>query len=229
MTEERRRPTPLERLYLDGIDGVTEALLIRHAEQEVDPNGSVGESRDPPLSALGRQQALLVGEALSNVHLDALFSSGLRRALDTARAIGEHHGLEPQVIDDLREHEIFRDIPDDQRIESVLSRELLRALQARLITERSADAYPHSESSYEFRKRAINAVEQAIMSQRAERIAIVCHAGVINAYVSHVVKSPHDFLFGPDHTSVSAIAVGDGRRMLRRLNDAQHLSNNRPD
>ena len=92
-----------------------------------------------------------------------------------------------------------------------------------MISERSADAYPYSESSYEFRKRAINALEQAIMSQRAERIAIVCHGGVINAYVSHVVKSPYDFLFGPDHTSVSVIAVRDGRRMIRRLNDAQHL------
>lgn len=223
MTEQRQRPTPLDRLYLAGIEGVTEVLLIRHAQQQLNPNGAVGEFRDPPLSARGREQAQLVGEALSTVHLDAVFSSGLRRALDTAKAIAERHGLEPQIIEDLRESEIFRDIPDDQTIESYLSRELLRALQARLIDERSTDAYPYSESSYEFRKRAINAVEQAIMSQRAERIAIVCHGGVINVYVSHVVKSPYDFLFGPDHTSVSVVAVRDGRRMIRRLNDAQHL------
>ena len=222
MTEQTPRPTPLDRLYLTGIDGVTEVLLIRHAQQER-PDGSVGQLRDPPLSAQGRKQAQLVAEALSNVHLDAVFSSGLKRALDTATAIAERHGLEPQIIEDLRESEIFRDIPGDQTLESVLSRELLRALQGRLISERSADAYPYSESSYEFRKRAINAVEQAIMSQRAKRIAIVCHGGVINVYVSHVVKSPYDFLFGPDHTSVSAVAAGDGRRMIHRLNDSQHL------
>ncbi len=223
MTEQRQRPAPLDRLYLAGIEGVTEVLLIRHAQQQLNSDGAVGEFRDPPLSPRGREQAGLLGEALSKVHLDAVFSSGLRRALDTARAITERHSKDLQVIEDLREHEIFRDIPEDQQLENVLSREQLRALQGRLISEQSADAYPFSESSYEFRKRAINAVEQAVMSQRAERIAIVCHGGVINAYVSHIVKSPYDFLFGPDHTSMSVIAVRDGRRMIRRLNDAQHL------
>ena len=223
MTEERRpRPSPIDRMYL-AIDGVMEVLLIRHGQQDVEEPLSVSDYHDPPLSARGREQARLVGEALSTVKLAAVFSSGLQRALDTATAIAERQGLQPAIIEDLRESEIFRDVPDGKPIQSVLSRELLRALQARLISERTSDAYPYSESSYDFRKRAINAVEQAIMSQRAERIAIVCHAGVINAYVSHVVKSPYDFLFGPDHTSISVIAAGDGRRMIRRLNDSDHL------
>ena len=229
MTDPRPRPTPLDRLYLVGIDGVMEVLLIRHAEQDLSPDSTVGDARDPPLSARGREQARLLGEALATVRLEAVYSSGLQRALDTTQAIAEHHDLEPKIIEDLREHEIFRDIPDDQNVQNVLSRPLLRALQGRLIQERSADAYPYSESSYEFRKRAINAVEQAIMSQRAERIAIVCHGGVINMYVSHVVQSPHDFVFGPDHTSMSVIAARDGRRMVRRLNDTQHLRTNAAD
>ena len=223
MTERRPRPSPMDRLYLVGIDGVMEVLLIRHGQQDIGDQTSVSDYRDPPLSARGREQARLVGEALSKVKLAAVFSSGLQRALDTAKEVAGHQGLEPTIIEDLRENEIFRDIPDGKSIQSVLSRELLRALQVRLISERSSDAYPYSENSYDFRKRAINAIEQAIMSQRAERIAIVCHAGVINAYVSHVVKSPFDFLFGPDHTSISVIAAGDGRRMVRRLNGSDHL------
>lgn len=223
MTEQKRRLSPLERLYLLGVEGVTEVLLVRHAEQERDLNGPVGESRDPPLSERGREQARLVGEALSTVRLDAVFASGLQRALNTAEEIAGHHELDVNVIEDLREHETFRDIPDDQTALQAMPRELLRGLQARLLAERSVDVYPYSETSYEFRKRAVNAVEQAIASQRAERIAVVCHSGVINIYVSHIMKSPYDLFFGPNHTSINVIAAGDGRRIVRSLNDARHL------
>ena len=224
MTEEPRpRPSPLDRMYL-AVDGVMEVLLIRHGEQVRDMQ-TAADFRDPPLSERGRQQVLALGASLADVHLAAVFSSNLQRAHDTAEAIAEHHDLELQVIEDLREHEVFRDLPDDKPLDEILSRELLRALQSRLISEQTADAYPFSEGSAEFRRRAVNAVEQAIWTQRAERIAVVCHAGVINAYVSHVVKSPYDFIFGPDHTAVSVIAAIDNRRMVRRLNDSQHLRN----
>ncbi len=223
MTERKRRLSPLERLYLLGVEGVTEVLLVRHAEQERDLSGPVGDFRDPPLSERGREQARLVGEALATVRLDAVFSSSLQRALKTAEAVAGHHELDVQVIEDLREHETFRDIPDDQTALQALPRELLRGLQARLLAERSLDVYPYSESSYEFRKRAVNAVEQAIASQRAERIAVVCHSGVINIYVSHILKSPYDLFFGPEHTSINVVAAGDGRRVVRSLNDARHL------
>ncbi len=226
MTDEPApRPSPLDRMYL-AVDGVMEVLLIRHGEQTVDMQ-TAADFRDPPLSERGQQQARALGESLANVHLDAVFSSGLQRAHDTAKAILEHHDVDLQVIEDLREHEVFRDIPDDRPLTEIMSRELLRALplQSRLISEQTADAYPYSESSADFRKRAVNAVEQAIWSQRAERIAIVCHAGVINAYVSQVVKSPYDFIFGPDHTAVSVVVANEHRRMVRRLNDSTHLRN----
>ncbi|MCH8025397.1 MAG: histidine phosphatase family protein [Chloroflexi bacterium] len=223
MTERKRRRSPLERLYLLGVEGVTEVLLVRHAEQARDLSGKMGDLRDPPLSERGREQARLVGESLSATHLDAVFSSGLQRALNTAEAIAGHHELEVKVIEDLREHETFRDISDDHTALQALPRELLRGLNARLLAERSLDIYPYSEISYEFRQRAVNAVEQAIASQRAERIAIVCHSGVINIYVSHILKSPYDLIFGPNHTSISVVAAGDGRRIVRSLNDARHL------
>ena len=223
MTERKRRLSPLERLYLLGVEGVTEVLLVRHAEQASDLAAPVGEFRDPPLSERGEEQARLVGEALSSTHLAAVFSSGLQRALKTAEAIAGHQQLDVQVIEDLREHETFRDIPDDQTALQAMPRELLRGLTERLLAERSVDVYPYSETSYDFRKRAVNAVEQAIASQRAERIAVVCHSGVINIYVGHILKSPYDLFFGPNHASINVIAAGDGRRVVRSLNDARHL------
>lgn len=223
MTEQRPRPGPLDRLHLVAMDGVMEVVLVRHAEQSQRIGGRFEDFHDPPLSERGREQARLAGEALANVRIDAVYSSGLERALETARAIAGHHGLEPNVIDDLREAETFGNLPPDKAVEEVLSREQLRALGRRLVAERSLDVYPYSERGDDFRKRAVNAVEQAIWTQRAERIAVVCHSGVINAYVSYVVKSAYDMVFGPAHASFSVVAAGDGRRVLRSLNETAHL------
>lgn len=225
MTERpARSPGVFDRTFLLGVEGVTEVLLVRHAQQVFNYEAPVGETVDPPLSDQGRQQARLLGEALSTTRIDAVFASPLKRAFETAEAIARHQRLEPRVIDDLREVEIFRDVPQDRTAIESMGKELLKAAGQRMLIERSWDVYPYSESSFDFRKRTINAIEMAIASEAGERIAVVCHGGVINAYVSHVVKSPYDMMFRPAHTAISVVMAGDGgRRILRSLNDVHHL------
>ena len=219
-----RSPGVFDRAFLIGVDEVTEVLLIRHAHQEVDfSRASVGDIANPPLSAHGRQQARLLGEALSTLNLGAVFTSPLKRARETAESIGRHHRLELQFSDELREVEIFRDIPQDKTAREFLGQDLLEAVGQRMLNERSWDVYPYSEPGQEFRKRAINAVETAIARHSGERIAIVCHGGVINAYVGHIIASPYDMFFRPAHASISIVVAGEGRRVLRLLNDTGHL------
>ncbi len=185
--------------------------------------GSRAEQRDPPLTDHGQQQARLLGEALSTTNFDAIYASPLKRAHETAKAVAPHHRLDLVVVDDLREVEIFRDLPEGANVRELLSEELLRAVRRRMLDELSWDVYPYSESSYEFKKRTINAVESCIARHSCARIAIVCHGGVINAYAGHIVGSKYDFFFRPAHTSVQIVDVGRGRKSLRRLNDTQHL------
>lgn len=219
-----RQPGVFDRAFLTGVEDVTEVLLIRHGQQEYDAEGPVGDLIDPPLSEQGRIQARLLGEALSTTRLHAVYASTLRRALDTARAVAEHHSLEVETIPDLREVEVFRDIPPDKTMLDFLGKELLSATRERMLNERSWDVYPHSESSHEFRKRAVNAVESCIARHEGGRIAVVCHGGVINIYAGHVIRSSIDMFFRPAHTSVNIIVAGDGRRVLRLLNDTHHLT-----
>jgi broad specificity phosphatase PhoE len=220
-----RSPGVFDRTFLIGVDEVTEVLLIRHAQQHIDSldGATVGDWIDPPLSEHGRMQAAALGSALSTLNLDAVFVSPLKRAMETAEAVARHHRLELQTLDDLREVEIFRDLPGDVRAAEFLGDDLLEAVRLRMLNERSWDVYPHSEPSAAFRKRAINAVETAIARHAAERIAIVCHGGVINAYVGHIIGSAYDMFFRPAHTSINTIVAGEGRRVLRHLNDAHHL------
>ncbi|HEY8492131.1 MAG TPA: histidine phosphatase family protein, partial [Dehalococcoidia bacterium] len=178
MTEPQSRPPRVfDMAFLTGVEGVTEVLLIRHAQQAHRPESTVAEFTDPPLSEHGRRQAAALGAALSTLRLDAVFTSPLRRALETAEAVARHHRLEPQIIDDLREVGIYRDLPPDKSPLEVLGRDLLRAVDQRMLNERSWDVFPYSESSFEFRKRCINAIELAIARNVGERIAVVCHGG----------------------------------------------------
>jgi broad specificity phosphatase PhoE len=218
------RPSPLDVAFLSNRENVTEVFLIRHAHQLLDLSGAIGGFADPPLSSLGEQQAQLVGAALSTRRIDAVYASPLQRALRTAEAIARHHRIEPVVIADLREVEVFRDAPQHVSSLEFLGTEALAALRHRFMFERTWDVYPYSESSSEFRRRVINAVDTIISDHAGGRVAVVCHGGVINAYVSHVIGSRFDMLFRPAHTSISIAASADGIHTLYTLNDVHHLS-----
>jgi len=226
-TDERsalqRVPGAFDLAFLSNTEDVTEIILVRHGQQEFDVHGPVSEMLDPPLSALGREQARLVGAALSTERIDALYASPLQRALHTGREIARHHRLEPIVVDDLREVGIFRDVPPNRTPLDFIGRQALAGARERMVVEKSWDVYPFSEGSAEFNKRVINAIEGIIVGHPGERVVIACHGGVINAYIGHIIGSRYDMFFRPAHTSINIVAGGEGRRALYRLNDVHHL------
>lgn len=66
-------------------------LIVRHGETDSNVAGIIQGQLDTDLNARGRRQAAQVGKALSTVDIDEVYSSPLRRAADTARAIVEAH------------------------------------------------------------------------------------------------------------------------------------------
>jgi probable phosphoglycerate mutase len=226
--DEARRdrvPGVFDQAFLTGMDDVTEVVMVRHAQPDINFEGIVGDQRDPPLTEHGRLQAKLTGEAFSLTQIDAIYSSTLRRAKETAEAIAAHHkGLDLQIMPDLREVEVFRDVPDDKTVQEYVGMDLLLAARTRMLDERSWDVYPHTEPSFDFRKRTINAIEACIAMNEGKRVLIVCHGGVINAYMGHIIRSPYDMFFRPAHASVNIAVAGDNRRVLRLLNDTHHLT-----
>ncbi len=227
MTQDRPPRTPMvfDLAFLTGVEGVTQLLFVRHGEQLVTDAAAapVGEWVDPPLSDRGRQQAKLAGERFSTWKIDAVYASPLKRALATGQEIARHHRLEPRLVPDLREIEIFRDIPQEKTASQFLSPALLAGVRERMLREKKWDVYPYTESSFEFRKRVVNAVESILAENEGHRVVIACHGGVINAYVAHIIGVEHDMFFRPAHASVSVVAAGHGVRALHSLNDVHHL------
>lgn len=66
-------------------------LIVRHGETDSNVAGIIQGQLDTDLNARGRRQAAQVGAALATVDIDEVYTSPLRRASDTARAIVEAH------------------------------------------------------------------------------------------------------------------------------------------
>src|SRR5262249_51468727 len=97
--------TALDRAFLTDVERLTTIVLVRHGEQ-VAPDQAQPATRaewiDPPLSDRGVRQADAVGAGLAAEAIDAVYASPLQRAFETGRAVAALHGLEVQVLAELR-------------------------------------------------------------------------------------------------------------------------------
>ena len=67
-------------------------------------------------------------------------------------------------------------------------------------------------------------VEGIIERFPGQRIAIVCHGGVINLYLGRILSVDRHFWFEPGYTSISRVAASrDGHRTIVSLNETAHL------
>lgn len=85
---------------------MTTVYLARHGQSDWNAAGRWQGHADRPLTALGLRQAADLAEALAAVTLDAVYSSDLRRARETAEAVAEPRGLAVVVLPELREVDV---------------------------------------------------------------------------------------------------------------------------
>src|SRR5579864_792143 len=85
----------LEAAFLIGVEGVTEIWLVRHA----DVYDHLTEPEDPPLSAIGREQAARLAERVKRADPAAVYTSPYRRAVETARAITDDVTVDPRLVE----------------------------------------------------------------------------------------------------------------------------------
>ena len=85
----------LEAAFLIGVEGVSEIWLVRHG----DCYEAMTEGTDPPLSPLGRRQAERLAERVRRFGPAAVYSSPRRRAVETARIIGQDIHEDPRFVE----------------------------------------------------------------------------------------------------------------------------------
>jgi probable phosphoglycerate mutase len=194
-----------------------ELVLIRHAQpRRVEVTDGPA---DPELSDLGHEQARLLADYLEGERIDVVIASPLRRARQTAAPVAEGHGLTVQVHDGIAEYdkESGEYIPVEQ-----LRAEGLPGWQDVLTgnVHRAAGVDPS-----EFRDEIVAAVEEIVDAHPGQNVAAVCHGGVINAYLSHIlhIEDPTGFFY-PNYTSIHRVAAArGGQRTVLSLNETAHL------
>jgi len=85
-----------------------EIFISRHGQNEDNLDGILNGHRDRPLTSLGREQAKQLGEGIKNsgFQFDAVYSSPLSRAFETAEIAAKAAGLpDPQTMDLLIERD----------------------------------------------------------------------------------------------------------------------------
>jgi len=199
-------------LFLIGHPQATRLYLVRHAQGQDNVDPSAGG--DAGLTGVGREQARRLADRLARQGLDAVYSSPLRRALETAQAIAGASRLSITTLEGLRE--IVQDgaVPEDAKMD---------AIKNRLLAEPTWDAFPGTEDRLAFRRRVVAAVDRIITEQPGRRAAVVCHGGVMQAYTAHVLGLNTDFPFYAFNASVTSIRALGEKRALWRLNDIGHL------
>lgn len=85
---------------------MTTFILVRHGETDWNRDGRFQGHADPPLNARGRRQAQALADLLTGERIDAIYSSDLRRAYETAQAVAARRGLDVVVDPELRERDV---------------------------------------------------------------------------------------------------------------------------
>ena len=193
-----------------------EVLLIRHAipiRRELESGIA-----NPELAAEGLKQADLLAQYLASEKLHAIYASPMQRAQQTAQPLAAVQGLAITTVDGVAEY-------DKNSNQYVPVEELKAKNDPRWQEMLRGEWTSTDETEEEFIKRTVSSIEEIITNHSSQRVAIVCHGGVINAYICHVLglKNQRGFFY-PNYTSIHRIAAaGSGERSIVTLNETSHL------
>ena len=200
---------------------VTEIVLIRHGETSWNTEGRIQGQLDIPLNESGLAQAVAVGRRLGKERLDAIYSSDLERAMQTAGAVERTGGREIRREPRLRERHFG-------------------ALQG-LTGEEAQDRQPGAWQAYKvrgadhdlgggeslaaFSRRVIGFVGEVLRTHAGGRILLVSHGGVLDMAYRHATGMPLDAprSFPIYNASVNILIHDRGRWEIAAWGDVSHL------
>ena len=206
---------------------MTEVLLIRHGETAWNAVKRLQGHLDIPLNATGERQAAALGRALLDEPLDAIISSDLQRAYQTAQALAAARGMQVRIDTGLRERcygafegMMYADI--GQRYP-----EAYAAWQARDIDARFPEGVHVAETLREFSRRVIQTIARIVEKGGYRKVALVTHGGVLEcAYrAAQGVGFAHPRDFDILNASVNRFRWNGNGLQLLRWGDVSHLEN----
>jgi len=199
----------------------TTALLIRHGQTDWNVERRWQGHYDAPLNAAGREQACRLARRLAGWPIEAIYSSDLRRAAETAQILGDAVGLTPVLDPAWRELHVgaFEGHTREEIRE--------RFPEAWAQMSQGFIQAPQGESLSELGRRVAPRFEQLLAEHEAQMFAIVSHGATLRSLLGHVLglddgRLPRLTLAGNTGLSIVEARAGSPP-LITRLNDTTHL------
>ncbi len=204
---------------------MTQIILTRHGQTEWNVGAGAGERFrgrvDLALDDVGLAQAYALAERLADCPIVAVYSSPLKRAMETARPTAQQLGLPiqplPGVIDinygdwqGLSPAEVASGYPD---------------LYPRWLEKPHRVRFPHGESLRQVRLRGMAAVKEVATRHDGRVILLVAHQVVNKVLVCAMLglDNSHFWRIRQDNACINVFEHQDGVFTTIRINDTCHL------
>ena len=200
---------------------MTRLLLVRHGETELQSSLRYWGKTDVALGPTGLHQAEQLRDRLAMERIDAIYSSELKRASDTAGIIAARHNQKVTTCPELRE-------VDFGRLEGLEFNEIhnqFPEVEQMWLTRNPALIYPDGESLQDFETR-VATFETRLKNHRVdETILIVAHAGVLRTLICQLLGlgMNNHWNLKVDLASLSIIEIYPEINILCLMNDVSHL------
>jgi len=204
----------------------TQVILIRHGQSQGNAEGRFGGHTDTPLSSLGRRQAEATARILASEKIQAIYTSDLRRAVETAAPLAKLSGAALETSDALRERSVgvmegltFAEAAAQhpEQYQALLRRDFDHVLLG-------------GESYRQMLDRAAAKLDEAIARHRGGRIALFTHTGTICILVLHLMGALDAPELKPVWIATQNCGLArfdlrtDGFVRVFAINDTRHLS-----
>ena len=188
---------------------MTTLLLARHGESDWNLAKRWQGFADRPLTGRGRQQAEELADRLEGTELDAVYSSDLQRARDTAEVVASRRGLTVSTTPDLREV----DVGEWSGLTRAEAEARFPEAYARWL--QGGEGWEEGETYEQLAARVLNATQRIAAAHDGSRVLVVAHGGTIRAiHAAALGVDVHTYRriqrVEPNAT-LSAVCLEDGR------------------
>ena len=216
-------PGTYEQRRFQAPPGAADLILVRHGQSQAYREGVVfplvDGHGDPPLSALGEQQAERVGARLATAGIDAIYVTTLQRTVQTAAPLVQRLGLTAAIEPGLREVNLGD-------WEGGLYRKMVadnHPIAQQMYAQERWDVIPNAEPGDQFTGRVRAAIERVAGTHPDQRVAVFTHGGVIGQVLALAARSRTFAFTGAENASISRLVVLGDHWMIRGFNDTFHL------
>jgi len=201
---------------------LVKVILVRHGETEWNRLRRIqGGNSDTQLNQRGRKQAASLALRLKQEEIQAVYSSPLQRAQDTARAIAGYHQLPVGVEPSLKEIGVGE-------LEGVSIAEVGKHLSQLLIRHSQGEELPRipgGESLTEVQQRVWGTIQRLVSSHGDGVLVVVSHYFSILTAVCSVLNLPLSQIdrLRLNSASISILTFDEQVTRLTLFNDTCHL------